>query len=360
MHADGSELTNITNSPAQDSNPIWSPDGKHIAFQSSRKSFTQIYLMEADGSNLIQLTNEKANHQLNLNLDGKSNPWSPDGSKLLFLQSSSGGEISQLYVMGIDGENKVLLASGRFSLNSVSWSPDGKHIAYVLNEAPNPNEAFVTGIYVMDPDGNNSRELKNYLLQGEKLGAPYYWSSDGRSIIFLASREYAKQETIYEFNLDHDTLLKKYTLSGVIDWQNDVSLTWVKDFVWYRSDGSTNTLAWEDSSCLVDITRSPHGNFGIGAYCPDSRKFKFYWTNADGSTIKQLLDSSEPAMIGEIGDIVWSWDDQFVAFIIATNNTSLYILNVKDALKNPSVEPQKIIIGGHELLYALPSWQPAP
>ncbi|MGE5641928.1 MAG: hypothetical protein ACM3Y8_02860 [Byssovorax cruenta] len=357
VRADGSELTNLTNSPAQDSNPIWSRDGRHIAFESKGNGFSQIYLMDADGSNLIQLTNDNADHSLSLNLDGKSNPWSPDGKNLFFLQGPSGGDIWELYVMGVDGQNKTLLASGRFSLNSISWSPDGKHIAYVLNEASNPNEAFVAGLYIIDSNGSNSRELKNYIPRGQNLGAPYYWSADRQSIIFTASSEHAKQETIYEFNLNSDSVLEKNSLPGVVDWQNDVSLTWEKDFVWHRSDGSTNTLAWDDSSCLVDITRSSHDNFAIGAYCPDSHKFKLYVANADGSVIKQLLDS--PNIIGEIGELVWSQDDRYITFPIATGErTSLYILNVEAALNNPALEPEQIVIGRHDFLYDVPSWQP--
>src|SRR5688572_1761209 len=212
MHADGSGLTNITNNAAHDSNPIWSPDGKYIAFESNRNGFMQIYLMDGNGSNVIQLTNDKADHNLPLNMDGKSNPWSPDGSKLLFLQSSSGGEIGRLYRQGVNGENKVLLASGRFSLNNLSWSPDGTYIGYVLN-SPNPSEAFVPGIYVVDADGSNPRELKKLIPQDEYLKIPYYWSSDGQSIVIIADKnDPAHQvirplpQTVYEFDLETNTL----------------------------------------------------------------------------------------------------------------------------------------------------------
>jgi Tol biopolymer transport system component len=359
MHANDSGMTNITNDPAHDSNPFWSPDGKNIAFESNRNGFMQIYLMDADGSNLIQFTNDKADHGLTMNINGKSNPWSPDGSKLLFLQRSSGGEIEKLYVKEINGENKVLLATGRFSLNDISWSPDGKYIGYVLNESPNPNETFVTGLYVVDSNGNNSQELKKLIPQNENLGSPYYWSSDAQSIVFMADKNDGPGQTVYEFDLESNTLLQKDMLKQVvIDWQDEISLVNERSaFVWQRSDGTSNTLDWDDPNCLLDITRSLHGNFAIGAYCPDSKKFKLYWANSDGSTIKQLLDSS--TMIGQLWDIAWSPDDQYIAFNIISDKTSMYIVNVKDALQDSSIQPAQMVIGSDKL-YTIPSWQPIP
>jgi Tol biopolymer transport system component len=359
MHADGSGLTNLTNDPGRDTNPIWSPDGKRIAFESNRDGFIQIYLMDADGSNLIQFTNDKTDHGLYLNIDGKFNPWSRDGSKLLFLQSSKAGELSELYVQEITGENKILLARG--SAQRTSWSPDGKYIGYVLNDSPNL-ETFVPGIYVIDPDGSNLRELKKLIPQDEYLKIPYYWSSDGQSIVFITDTNdparqviYPVPQSVYEFNLETNTLLYKDTLKPtVIDWGEETSLIMDAEqagsaFVWQQSDGTSNSLDWDDSNCLFDITRSLQGNFAIGGYCPDSKKFKLYWANADGSMIKQLLDS--PTLIGSFADITWSPDDQYVAF---TLDSSLYILNVEDALNDSSVQPEQVVIAP----YTIPSWQP--
>lgn len=374
IHADGSGLTNLTNDPAYDGNPFWSPDGKRIAFESNRRRFVRVYLMDADGSNLIELTNDKADHGygyiLPWNIDGKSNPWSPDGSKLLFLQSSLGGEIENLYVKGINAENQVLLASGDFSLNNISWSPNGKYIAYILNDSPTPNETFVPSIYIVDPDGNNRRELKKLIPQDEYLNVPYYWSSDGRSIVFITDKNdparqvmYPLDQTLYELDLRTNILLQKGTLKPtVIDLGEEVSLSMDTEqaglaFVWQHSNGTRNTFDWGDPNCSLDVTRSVHGNFAIGAYCPDSKKFKLFWANRDGSTIRQVLDS--PTLVGIPGDIAWSLDDQYVAFTLASDKTSLFILNVEAALNDPSIQPEQIVIGEGEL-YTIPSWQPIP
>ncbi len=60
MNADGSGQTNLTNNPAKDAGPAWSPDGSQIAFWSNRDGNSEIYVMNADGSDQVNLTNNPA------------------------------------------------------------------------------------------------------------------------------------------------------------------------------------------------------------------------------------------------------------------------------------------------------------
>ena len=60
MNADGTQVTNLTNDPAQDRNPAWSPDGTRIAFDTDRDGNREIYLMDPDGGNLVNLTRNPA------------------------------------------------------------------------------------------------------------------------------------------------------------------------------------------------------------------------------------------------------------------------------------------------------------
>ena len=71
MDADGSNQTRLTDNPASDTVPAWSPDGTKIAFQSGRDGNNEVYVMDADGSNQTRLTNNPA---------GNTVPaWSPVG-----------------------------------------------------------------------------------------------------------------------------------------------------------------------------------------------------------------------------------------------------------------------------------------
>src|SRR5439155_644313 len=76
MNADGSSLVNVTNNAAADGGPVWSPDGTKIAFWTNRDGNDEIYVMNADGSNPVNLTTNPA--------ADRAPAWSPDGQKIAF------------------------------------------------------------------------------------------------------------------------------------------------------------------------------------------------------------------------------------------------------------------------------------
>lgn len=139
MDADGSNQTRLTFTAVySERGPTWSPGGARIAFKTNRDGNDEVYVMNADGSNLVNLTNNAAHD--------REPAWSPDGSKIAFTSVRAPGGI---YVMDADGSNQTFLTAGW----DPSWSPDGSKIAFV-SARDGDNE-----IYVMEADGSNVLRL---------------------------------------------------------------------------------------------------------------------------------------------------------------------------------------------------------
>lgn len=140
--------------------PDWSPDGESIVFVSMRSGEVNIYKIDINGEEVQQLTNEGSN-------GGPS--WSPDGKRIAFSSNRDGDIVSWVYVMTADGRRQRGLAQGY----NPSWAPDGKRIAYTLGIAG-------SGIYVMNAEGKNSRRLTPENTWSENPS----WSPDGQWIAY--------------------------------------------------------------------------------------------------------------------------------------------------------------------------------
>ena len=172
MDADGSNLRNLTRNPALDSRPAWSPDGGQIAFTSDRDGNWEIYVMDANGRNLRNLTK-------NASTDDTPS-WSPNGEHLAFTSSRDGPKkwSYNIYVMGADGSNSRNLTRNPWVNGSPTWSPDGRRIAFDSDRDGNLE------IYVMDADGGNPQRLTRHL--AFDFGPS--WSPNGEHIALNSSR----------------------------------------------------------------------------------------------------------------------------------------------------------------------------
>lgn len=195
MDIDGKNQVNLTYTPEYDGYPSWSPSGRQIVFYSTRETEDtiltttgEIYVMNADGTNPIRLTNNEVHDE--------HPAWSPNGDKIIFV-SIRDNDFSELYVMNADGTNPIRLTNNEEPECCPDWSPDGTKIAFASNTSF-PEGNF--DIYVMDANGGNQINLTNHPADDGNLWTGPAWSPDGKQIAFPSNR--AGNWDIYVMNAD--------------------------------------------------------------------------------------------------------------------------------------------------------------
>lgn len=180
-------LTRLTNNLAEDEVPEWSPDGKKIAFTSNRDGAKNIYVMNADGSNVVRLTDGSTAEDVPV--------WSPDGTKILFGSMRDGN--LEIYIMNADGsEQKRLTFNSVVDGGPARFSPDGQKIVFSRSAANEGDAYYNFDIYTMNVDGSDVRQLT---FDPEYDAGPH-WSPDGARIAFLSARD--KNYDVFTMNPD--------------------------------------------------------------------------------------------------------------------------------------------------------------
>jgi len=183
-NADGSGLRRLTRGPAVDCAPAWSPDGRKIAFQRTLVRTEEdrvvgvdfdVYVINADGSEERNLTGD------GLSAGGPAGPiWSPDGRKIAFWSGRDGND--GVYVMNADGSGQRLVAR---NVGHLAWSPDGRKILVMRGGQQGPPATNAYAV-VANADGSGLRTLTR--IAGAN-GALASWSPDGRRIVFVSKRD---------------------------------------------------------------------------------------------------------------------------------------------------------------------------
>jgi Tol biopolymer transport system component len=128
MRADGSEQIQLTNLATQDRFPVWSPDGRKIAFESQRgglvddSSKWELWVIDVDGKNLTHVTTDI--------VAKGSREWSPDGRRMVFETKRDGN--GEIYTIEPNGSSLTRLTNNTTEDGSPTWSPDGTKIALYL------------------------------------------------------------------------------------------------------------------------------------------------------------------------------------------------------------------------------------
>lgn len=170
MDADGSNHVQLTNTPLGEFVPAWTADGR-IVFcgNSGDGGGAEIYLMNADGSGRVRLTNSPG-------LDCWPAP-APIGNKLSFTSERNG--YTQIFTMKLDGTNVRQVTTGAVYNWASDWSPTGNNIVFVRE---NINDVNDTDIWMAHSDGTGVRQLT--FDGADRPEAFPTWSPDGGKVVF--------------------------------------------------------------------------------------------------------------------------------------------------------------------------------
>ncbi len=182
MNPDGSGVARVTNDTGGSIDPIWSPDGKRIAYANFHSGRSEVFVINVVGTGETQLTTD----------GGFPGAWSPDGTRIAFANSSDGDD--EIFLMNPDGSGVTRLTDNSFNDRPTGWSPNGAQILFQSDREDGDEE-----IYVMNADGGGVTRLTHS--PGRDEGDRAGWSPDGTRIVFSSDRD-AGQLHVFVMNAD--------------------------------------------------------------------------------------------------------------------------------------------------------------
>lgn len=182
INTDGENLRSLTNHPADERSPAWSPDGQLLAYASNQDGIYRIYVMDTRTREHRRLTNRHEEEWFPA--------WAPDGQSIAFVsidhEKPENKELghahrSDIYKTEANGENLRQLTN-QGTNGRPAWSPDSQWIAFISRHRGNERK----GIYMMDADGRRLRRINDKAVQALNgiFRGECSWSPDGKQIAF--------------------------------------------------------------------------------------------------------------------------------------------------------------------------------
>ncbi|HEX7050802.1 MAG TPA: LpqB family beta-propeller domain-containing protein [Longimicrobiales bacterium] len=283
MNEDGTGATPLTNGPADDKLPVWSPDGSKLAFASDGGGNSEVYVIGADGTGLVNVSNHAASYD-------REAVWSPDGTKLVFVSDRDGN--NEIYVVNADGSDLMRLTDDPADDRYPAWSPDGSKVAFTTNRDGNYE------VYVMNANGTGLTNLTN----DPDVDYGPAWSPDGSKILFVSDRD--GREEIYVMNADGSGATNLTNSAGADD-QPVRSPDGTK--IAFRSDRDGNVEIYvmnADGTGAVNVSNDDAANDETPTWSADGERVLFrsdrdgndelYIVGAGGGTPTNLTNTPVP------------------------------------------------------------------
>ncbi|MDQ1407139.1 MAG: hypothetical protein QOG55_2768 [Acidobacteriaceae bacterium] len=315
------ESLRLTNQPSLDFDPVWSPDGRYIAFCRILKNATGVYIVPASGGAEFRVRNTLWDDQ---EFDevfrfGRLS-WSPDGKLLAYSDRATRHEPASIFLLSLDSREVRRLTSAQRSRGDFSpeFSPDGQTLAF------GRDSLGVQSIYAIPVSGGVEQRLTSDTAQKWGLA----WTPDGREIVFAnvgwlwkVSRRGGKPEKL-EFGQDGF----QPSISG-----NRLVYVHLKfnNNIWRRG---LNSFAASSPDKFISSTRMESGP----QFSPDGSKVAFESTRSggyevwlcrsDGSGLMQLTHFN-PSVTGTPR---WSPDGQQIVFDSRpAGNSDIFVIDVQ-------------------------------
>jgi dipeptidyl aminopeptidase/acylaminoacyl peptidase len=273
--ADGA-TARVTDHAARDSSPSWSPDGRRIVFVSSRGGRSDLWSADADGEQygLERITNDPL---------GKQDPqWSPDGRAIAYTGKRSDEHYSQgiFTVAAGGGMPRRLTPEDGFDHSTARWSPDGRRLAFISDR-----HGYLR-VWVMDRDGGRAIEFDT---GPHDVAAAYWtvqpvWSPAGRHILVSLNREGSYD--LLRLSLDHlrvETIASGGGQYHEVGWTADGGIAYVYENAWSPPDVFVRS---SDAAPPRQLTFSSHVAFRREHFAEMSR---VRFLSTDGLQIPAML-----------------------------------------------------------------------
>jgi tricorn protease len=331
----------VTMHEAHDTNPVFSPDGRWIAFSSNRHGSYDVFVVPTQGGKPRRLTFDSAADDVN--------GWSPDGKSILFTSTRSTAfpRTQELYTVPVEGgrQQRVTINEGRDGV----FSPKGDQIAYVRGPGTWYRKGYRGSsnddVWISNADGSNNRRLTTFIGQD---GSPM-WSADGQSVYYVSEyfgtpanvvrQDAAGKTSPVQVTFHKDEAVRRARISGpakdgaqwiVYECGGDLWLACTKDGVPPRRIAIE---VYADDKSNTEQTRTFTTGATDYALSPDERHVAFVVHGAlclmpiEGGKAKRLTDTTT-----DDKDLAWSPDGQKLLFVSDRGGRDdIYLLEGDDA-----------------------------